>query len=154
MKIWIAIAGKTNHYSWSNWLADVCDWVSDELLIGVSSYKGPSIAMAEIEYDFNHKGYTQKNLEYNPCIIDGWIRNEQNIFNAYKDDSRESHNKLYSLMNRDIDTFINSSNGEFNFLFWNSKTEELYVCNDIYGLKPVYYWLSNSGELYISNDLR
>ena len=55
--------------------------------------------------------------------------------------------KAYILYGKDI---VKHLNGIFAFAIWNSKTEELFIARDHFGVKPLFYTLFDGGLIFAS----
>ena len=66
-------------------------------------------------------------------------------FNSYSD--TEILLKGYIHYKTDI---VNQINGVFSFAIWNTKTQELFIARDRFGIKPLFYTQSDDGFIFAS----
>ena len=72
---------------------------------------------------------------------------EENGFTFDTHSDTEVLLKSYIFYGKDV---VNHLNGIFAFAIWNSKTEELFIARDHFGVKPLFYTLKNDTFIFAS----
>ena len=91
-------------------------------------------------------------------VFNGQIYNKEEIKRQLKDKGFESENdfdseivlKAFICFGTEI---FKKLNGVFSFAIWNSKTEELYLVRDHFGIKPLYYTFKE-GTFIFSTEVK
>ena len=92
-------------------------------------------------------------LVFNGCIYNfKELRNELTI-KGYKFDSDTDTEVICEGLTCEGISFIEKFNGMFAFAAWNTKENQLYLCRDRYGIKPLYYWF-NGKTLVFSSEIK
>lgn len=93
----------------------------------------------------------------NTIVFNGEIYNYKELKKQYLKDvalcSTSDTEVLLELLNRQGISIVNKLNGMFAFAWYNSKEDELILCRDRFGKKPL-YWMQQSCRLYFASEIR
>ncbi len=89
-----------------------------------------------------------------PLVMDGWMKHPDSAVQRADRMSDQERAELHCLLSSRPRETLRSSHGDFTFAVWEERSQTLYIGNDGYGTRPVYYWIGPSNEIYASNDLR
>lgn len=98
-----------------------------------------------------------ENFSYNEYVIcyNGQIYNTKELKKILKENGFEfnSHSDTEVLLKSYIHfgkNVVNYLNGIFAFAIWNTKTQELFLARDQFGVKPLFYTISNNTFVFAS----
>ena len=106
--------------------------------------KGGKQPMIE-RYSFGEYVITYNGQIYNTDELKQELSNNGFSFNSYSD--TEILLKAYIHYKSDV---VNHLNGIFSFAIWNTKTQELFLARDHFGIKPLFYTLCNESFIFAS----
>jgi asparagine synthase (glutamine-hydrolysing) len=90
---------------------------------------------------------------FNGCIYNFKELRHQLIQKGYQFDSETDTEVICEGLSSEGITYIEKFNGMFAFAAWNTKENQLYLCRDRYGIKPLYYWF-NGKTLVFSSEIK
>ncbi|CAM4194903.1 asparagine synthase-related protein [Paenibacillus tarimensis] len=153
MKIWTALHGGTER-DWSCWTSCLSDWLQPTMTRH-ANYNDDRFHMAEFTYRYETRRTGKPSAEQlqAPIALDGWIRlpSQPKLLEPLAPHDRAL---LHREMTDDPRKMLRGCHGDFTTVAWDSYRNQVYIANDLYGTRPIYYWISPTGELYVSNDLR
>jgi asparagine synthase (glutamine-hydrolysing) len=92
-------------------------------------------------------------LVFNGCIYNFKELRQQLIEKGHQFDSETDTEVICEGLSSEGITYIEKFNGMFAFAAWNKKEQQLYLCRDRYGIKPLYYWF-NGKTLVFSSEIK
>ncbi|MGC6422230.1 MAG: asparagine synthase (glutamine-hydrolyzing) [Flavobacteriaceae bacterium] len=90
---------------------------------------------------------------FNGCIYNFKELRQQLTEKGYQFDSETDTEVICEGLSSEGITYIEKFNGMFAFAAWNTKEQQLYLCRDRYGIKPLYYWF-NGKTLVFSSEIK
>lgn len=111
------------------------------IVIDPEGGKQPMIERYQEEtYIIVYNGQIYNTQELKEILID-------NGFKFYGHSDTEILLKSYIYFGKDV---VNHLNGIFAFAIWNTKTEELFIARDHFGVKPLFYTLKDNSLIFAS----
>ena len=90
---------------------------------------------------------------FNGCIYNFKELRQQLTQKGHQFDSETDTEVICEGLSSEGITYIEKFNGMFTFAAWNTKEQQLYLCRDRYGIKPLYYWF-NEKTLVFSSEIK
>ncbi len=90
---------------------------------------------------------------FNGCIYNFKELRLQLIQKGHQFDSETDTEVICEGLSSEGISYIEKFNGMFAFAAWNTKEQQLYLCRDRYGIKPLYYWF-NGKTLVFSSEIK
>lgn len=90
---------------------------------------------------------------FNGCIYNFKELRQQLIQKGYQFDSETDTEVICEGLSSEGINYIEKFNGMFAFAAWNTKEQQLYLCRDRYGIKPLYYWFDGK-TLVFSSEIK
>lgn len=90
---------------------------------------------------------------FNGCIYNFKELRQQLIQKGHQFDSETDTEVICEGLSSEGISYIEKFNGMFAFAAWNTNEQQLYLCRDRYGIKPLYYWF-NGKTLVFSSEIK